>query len=83
MGFLKLLENIRFPAMTSFMSVLTYLGDELCFMAIALLFFWCINKRIGYFIFSVGLTGSIINQFLKLHFRVPRPWVLDPKICKH
>ncbi len=78
MGFLYGLEQLRFPAMTAFMSAITYLGDELCFMAIALLFFWCINKRQGYFIFCVGLAGSIINQFLKLWFRIPRPWVLDP-----
>jgi len=78
MEFLKLLEGIRVPALTGFMSVITYLGDETCFMAVALLFFWCINKKQGYFIFSVGLAGSIINQFLKLWFRIPRPWVLDP-----
>lgn len=78
MGFLYGLEQLRFPAMTAFMSVITYLGDELCFMAIALLFFWCINKRQAYFIFAVGLAGSIVNQFLKLWFRIPRPWVIDP-----
>ena len=78
MEFLKLLEGIRVPALTGFMSVITYLGDETCFMAVALLFFWCINKKQGYFIFSVGLAGSIINQFLKLWFRIPTPWVLDP-----
>ena len=78
MAFLYGLEEIRFPALTAFMSAITYLGDELCFMAVALLFFWCINKRQAYFIFCVGLAGSIINQFLKLCFRIPRPWVLDP-----
>lgn len=79
MEFLKLLETVRFPALTGLLSAITYLGDELCFMALALLFFWCINKRQGYFIFSVGLAGSVINQFLKLWFRIPRPWVLDPE----
>jgi len=78
MEFLKLLEAMRIPALTGFMSAITYLGDELCFMAVALLFYWCINKRQGCFILSVGLAGSIINQFLKLWYRIPRPWVLDP-----
>ena len=27
----------------------------------------------------VGLTGTVINQFLKLWFRIPRPWVKDPE----
>lgn len=28
---------------------------------------------------SVGIIGIIVNQFLKLVFRIPRPWVLDPE----
>lgn len=79
MEFLRLLEGLRFDALTGFMSVVTYLGDEICFMAIAILFFWCIDKRRGYYIFFVGIMGSIINQFLKLWFRIPRPWVIDPE----
>lgn len=78
MEFLRLLEGFRFPALTGFMSAITYLGDETCFMALALLVFWCIDKRRGYFVFAVGIMGSIINQYLKLWFRVPRPWVIDP-----
>lgn len=27
---------------------------------------------------TVGFAGIIINQFLKLWFRIPRPWVKDP-----
>jgi len=78
MEFLKLLEGIRIPAMTGFMSTITYLGDEVCFMAMALLLFWCIDKRRGYYVFIVGLLGTVVNQFLKLWFRIPRPWVIDP-----
>ena len=78
MGFLKILEGMRFEPLTGFMSLITYLGDETCFMAIALLFFWCVSKKQGYFILVAGLAGNIVNQFLKLWFRIPRPWVQDP-----
>lgn len=78
MGFLRLLESIRFPAMDSIMSVITYAGDEIAFMAIALLVFWCVSKRCGYYIFLVDFVGTVIVQIAKLLFRVPRPWVLDP-----
>ena len=27
---------------------------------------------------SVGFVGTVINQFLKILFRIPRPWVKDP-----
>ncbi len=77
MEFLKLLESIRTPLLDSIMSVVTYLGSEICFMALALIIFWCVNKRQGYYLFAVGLSGIVVNQFLKLWFRIPRPWVLD------
>lgn len=80
MEFLYFIEGIRFPALTGFMSAITYLGDELCFMAISILFLWCINKRVGFYIFIVGLYGTFINQFMKLWFRIPRPWILDPEL---
>lgn len=78
MDFLRLLEGIRTPVLDGIMSVITYLGSEICFMALALLIFWCVNKRQGYYLFAVGLSGIVVNQFLKLWCRIPRPWVLDP-----
>lgn len=78
MGFLYFLEGIRIPILSAFMSLITYLGDEIFFIAFAIVVFWCINKRDGYYILLVGFLGTVLNQFLKLCFRIPRPWVLDP-----
>ena len=78
MEFLRLLESIRTPVMSVFMSLITYCGDEIFFMALAITIFWCISKRDGYYILLVGFLGTVGNQFLKLWFRIPRPWVLDP-----
>lgn len=78
MDFLRLLEGIRTPVISTFMSLITYCGDEIFFMALALAVFWCISKRGGYYILTVGFLGMVGNQFLKLLFRIPRPWVLDP-----
>ena len=79
MAFLHLLEELRNPALDAFFSAVTYFGDETLFIVIGLLFFWCIDKREGFYLLCVGLVGTVINQFLKLFFRVPRPWVRDPK----
>lgn len=78
MGFLRLLEGVRTPWMDAVMSVVTYLGAEAGFLVLALLVFWCVNKREGYYLMTVGFFGTVINQFCKLCFRIPRPWVLDP-----
>lgn len=79
MGFLRFLASIRTPVFDALFSGITYLGDELLFMALALLLFWCVDKRTGYYTFVVGLFGTVANQFLKIICRVPRPWVLDPE----
>ena len=78
MEFLRLLESLRTPALDAFMAAVTQLGDETVFMVLAITVFWCVSKRQGYYVFAVGLGGTVVNQWLKLIFRVPRPWVLDP-----
>ncbi|MBQ4333052.1 MAG: phosphatase PAP2 family protein [Clostridia bacterium] len=78
MDFLYFLEGLRNPVCDAFFSVVTQLGEETVFILLGLLFFWCINKWEGYYILTVGLIGTVINQFLKLWFRIPRPWVRDP-----
>lgn len=78
MKFLYLLENIRFPLLDELMLLITQLGEETAFLAVALIVFWCVDKRRGYYIMAVGFVGTIFNQFLKLLCRVPRPWILDP-----
>ena len=79
MDFLYLLERIRMPGLNEFMLGITYFGDEIAFLVTALIVFWCVDKRKGYYILSVGFIGTIANQFMKLWFRIPRPWVLDEK----
>ena len=79
MVFLRLLEKIRVPGLNELMLSVTELGGELPFLVIAMIIFWCVDKRRGYYVLAVGFLGTITNQFLKLCFRVPRPWVLDPE----
>ncbi len=80
MEFLKFLESIRTPFLDSFFSLVTRFGEETLFIIIGILFLWCINKKQGYYLFFVGFSGLLVNQFLKFTFRVPRPWVKDPSL---
>ena len=65
------------PGLNEFMLAITTLGEETAFLAIAMIFFWCVDKKKGYYLMAVGFIGTMLNQFLKLFFRIPRPWVLD------
>ena len=78
MDFLYFLEKIRLPVLDEFMLFITKFGEEEAFLIAALVVFWCISKNIGYYILSIGFIGTITNQFMKLWFRVPRPWEIDP-----
>ena len=79
MPLLYWLESIRNPVLDTVMNVITKLGSEALFMIIALTVFWCVNKKEGYYLLFVGFLGTILNQFLKLLYQIPRPWVKDPK----
>lgn len=81
MEFLEFLEGIRIPFVTDIMLAITYLGDEIAFLVAALVVFWCVDKRKGYLLLSVGFFGTLTSQFMKLVFQVPRPWVLREGIA--
>ncbi len=78
MDILYFFESIRNPVLDAFFSVITKFGEETVFMVAALIIFWCVNKYSGYYILSIGFMGTVINQFLKITCRIPRPWVKDP-----
>ena len=79
MSVLYFFENIRQPWLNRLMLIVTEFGGEMLFMALAIGMFWCVSKRTGFYMLTVGFLGTIFNQFLKLAFRVSRPWVQDPE----
>lgn len=80
MALLHWLEGLRTPFLDTFFLLVTQCGEETLFIVAGLLFFWCINKRQGYYLLFVGFLGTVLNQFLKLLVRIPRPWVQDPSL---
>ena len=79
MSFLYFLENLRTPFLDSIMLLVTRLGEESVFLLLALLMLWCVDKKHGYALLITGFMGILINQTLKLTFRIPRPKILDPQ----
>ena len=79
MDFLYMLEKIRMPWLNDIMLAITAFGEETAFLIVALIVFWCVDKYKGYYVLGVGLTGTLLSQFMKLLCRIPRPWVLDQK----
>lgn len=80
MDFLYFLQNIRTGIGDFFFGTVTHLGEETAFLALAILFFWCIDKREGYYILMTGVIGTVVNQWLKIVCRIPRPWLADSRL---
>ena len=78
MDILYALEKIRTPFWNGVMSAVTQLGGVVIFIVAAVVVFWCVSKWEGYYLMTVAFCGTVLNQFLKLICRVPRPWVRDP-----
>ena len=78
MGFLYVLEGLRVPLLDTLFAAVTYLGGEGIFIAVAIIVFWCVNKKNGYYLIAAGVGGTVVSQSMKILCRVPRPWVRDP-----
>lgn len=78
MSVLHFLASIRNGFFDVFFSLITHLGEELVFMAVAILYYWCVEKRRGLLVLITGFAGTALNQVMKLIMKVPRPWILDP-----
>lgn len=78
MQLLYFFEKIRIPGLNELMLLITKLGEETAFLVIGLILFWCVSKRRGYFVMTVGFLGTVTTQAMKIICRIPRPWVKDP-----
>lgn len=77
MQVLRDIAGTRTPFFNGVMSSVTVLGEEMAFIVIGLILFWCIDKRFGYRFLFMYVAGNFLNQLLKSIFMIPRPWVID------
>ncbi len=59
-------------------SILTYLGDELCVVAVMAFVYWCVSKKIGFRFLNVYFLSSAINVIIKAVVCRPRPYNAYP-----
>lgn len=78
MELLYFLESIRTPFWNTVLGALTYLGDEIAFIAVTIIVYWCAEKRKGFYIMLTGMLSMVTCHILKIVMRVPRPYVKDP-----
>jgi len=81
MDILWSLEGIRTPFWNSFFELITRFGEETILIVVFCIVFWSINKRMGYVMGVSFFLSSLFVQGMKIIFRIPRPWVVDPNFA--
>ena len=71
-------QNLREPVGTFIGKAVTYCGDAPVAILVLLIVYWCIDKRMGFAFGGTLLPANFAMNFLKVIFRVPRPWVQYP-----
>lgn len=78
MEFLKFLAGLRTPVLDELMLIISDIGTPVAAAGILGWFYLNVNKKDAYGM-SLGFYCSLVfAQGMKLIFRVPRPWILDP-----
>lgn len=78
MEFLNLLAQHRTPLGDAFFQAITLLAQETFVVVVICWLFWCSNKKLAYCLGFTYFSSGLLVQGLKITFRVPRPWLLDP-----
>ena len=59
----------------------TWLGEIIVPFTFLSIIYWGINKKAGEFLFLVFGINLYFNVFLKMFACIPRPWILDERVC--
>lgn len=72
---LMALQSMRTPALTWLFLFLTEFGDEMILIPLIAFLLWCVHKRSAVYIGISFFVGLFVNQFLKITFCIPRPFL--------
>lgn len=78
MEFLRFLSQYRAPVLDALFQIITVLAQETVIVAVICWLYWCADKRLAYTLGFSFFASGLCVQGLKITFRIPRPWVLDP-----
>ena len=78
MNFLRILETYRLPSLDLLFQLVTLSAQEAFVIAIICWLYWCQNKKLAYTLGFTYFSSGLLVQGLKITFRIPRPWIIDP-----
>lgn len=73
MEIIKFLQSFSNPFLDVFFQMITMLGEDIFFIFIMAIIYWCVDKETGYKMAFAIITSTIVNFSLKEIFAIPRP----------
>lgn len=70
----------RTDFLTSLMSAVTFAGSEIFLIGIVCILYWCVNRKTGDRMLLTLYSGIVVNQYLKVIFCIPRPWLRSERV---
>lgn len=71
-------QSLRVPFLSFLAEAVSFLGETAWTAGVILFVYFCIDKRKGFGLGAVSMTGHLLNNTFKVIFRIPRPWVKYP-----
>lgn len=68
------LQSCESNFLDAIVSIITYMGDEIFFIAVAVSFFWCISKKDAFKFINIYLVGCAVVEFIKIGVGRARPY---------
>ena len=77
---IRAIQQAQGPLLDSVFKAITFLGDEMFYVIILPVLYWCVDWRMGARVGIFFLLSSFGNAGLKEIFQQPRPFELDPSV---
>lgn len=80
---IRTVQLMRGPALDAIFKAITFMGEEVFFLILLPLIFWCVDFAVGARLAVAFLLAAYANTGLKDLFAHPRPFELDPAVKLH
>ncbi len=71
---IRALQTLSSPFMDALNKGLSFFGTEMFFLIVAVVLYWCIDKKFAYRLFNVYILGVAVTNVMKLGFKRVRPF---------
>ena len=79
--FLQFLRHLTGGIFDSFFVSCSYYGETVSVIVLMALFYWCLDKKLGEYLFITFCGSNLITSCLKNVACIYRPWILDSRIA--